>query len=187
MSLRRIALALVLAFAPLPAWAQTGGSAPAAAYREPDLAAQRAAIARLSALSGRWQGEARVSFPAPMQVFQSEQVGAELDGLVLVVRGLGHADAARSTPVFSALGLISYNDMSGAYEVRAYSQGRATTARGEFLQDGVFRWSFEPGGPVRIRYTIVFDASTWRETGEMSRDNGATWTETVSMTLTRME
>lgn len=173
-----IATALVL-FAPHPAAAQP--------HRGPDTAAQRAAIARLAPLVGRWEGEANVTAPAPMLVHQTEEVETSLDGLLLVIKGVGHASAARSgAPVFRAMAVISYDTQRNVYEVRAYThEGYATTATGEFLEDGRFRWGFAPGGPVQMRFTMQFDDASWSERGEISLDNGATWAPTVDLALSR--
>lgn len=156
-------------------------------YRGPDTAAQRAAIERLAPLVGRWQGEAQVFQPTQTTVHQTEQVEHGLDGLVLIINGTGHATAQRTgNPVFRALAVISYNTLTNQYEVRAYThEGHATTASGLFLDDGSFRWSFAPGGPVQVRFTITFDQTTWRELGEISMDNGATWRRTVDLNLRR--
>jgi hypothetical protein len=124
-----------------------------------------------------------------MTVHQTEEVEHGLDGLVLIINGTGHATAERTgDPVFRAMAVISYNTSSNQYEVRAYThEGHATTATAAFLEDGSFRWGFAPGGPVQVRFTITFDRNTWREVGEMSRDNGATWTRTVDLNLRRVE
>jgi hypothetical protein len=176
---RFILAAFALLLIPAPALAQ--------GYRPPDLAAQRAAMDRLAPLVGRWQGEGDVRFPAAASVHHSEQVEREIDGLVITLRGTAYATAERNgDPVFRAIGFITYNDALRRYEVRSFAMGHAVTATGEFLPSGEFRWSFAPGGPVQIRYTIRFDATTWSEIGEMSYDNGATWQQTISMNLRRV-
>lgn len=178
--MRFLIAALALLLAPAAAQAQPG-------YRPPDIAAQRTAMERLAPLVGRWEGEATLQHPQQMTVFQTEQVEFALDGAAILVRGSGHATAERTgAPVFQALGVLSYDDRRGAYEFRTYAMGHATTAAGEVLGDGQFRWSIEPGGPVRIRYTITVTGDTWREIGEMSYDNGATWRQTIDMTLRRL-
>lgn len=143
-------------------------------------------MARLAPLLGRWLGEANVSAPHPMTVHQTEHVESALDGLLLVIRGVGYATPDRTgAPVFEAMAVASFDDRQGLYEFRSYTRGYATTATGMFLDDGSFRWSINAGGPVRMRYTIRFTDSTWRETGEMSTDGGATWRPTVDMNLRR--
>lgn len=179
-SLAAAIVASVLLFNAAPASAQQ--------YRGPDTAAQRAAMERLAPLTGRWQGEAEVFQPVQTTAHQTEEVERGLGGLVLIINGTGHATPERTgDPVFRAFAVISYNSRSNQYEVRAYThEGHATTATGVFLDDGTFRWSFAPGGPVQVRFTIAFDQTTWREIGEISMDNGATWTRTVDLNLRRV-
>lgn len=164
---------------------------PAAAqhHRGPDTAAQRAAMERLTPLVGDWQGEASVTQPVVTTVHQTEHVEWALDGLLLVIRGTGYATAERSgEPVFAALAVISFNERSGVYEVRSYThEGYVTNATGQFLEDGSFRWGFAPGGAVQMRFTIALDQDSWREHGEMSFDNGNTWTPTVQLDLRRLD
>lgn len=190
-ALALVASAFIAVTACASAGAQTQPAAPpqqAAAYRGPDIAAQRAAIDRLSALVGNWQGQANVTAPHAMIVHQTERVERDLDGLVLVIHGTGYANAEHSgAPVFQALGVISYDDRRGIYEARTYANGFTTTAEAQFLDDGSFRWSINAGGPVRIRYTITFDQNSWNEIGEMSRDSGETWSRTIEMNLSRVE
>lgn len=178
------ALAFVAA---APALAQEHTAPPAAnTYRGPDIVAQRAAMERLAPLVGHWQGTASVHAPTETTVYQSERVEWDMDGLVLVVHGTGYASPDHSgAPVFRAMAVISFDDRRGVYEFRTYNNGYAATATGEFLEDGTFRWSINPGGPVRMRFDIRFDAASWRETGESSYDNGQTWTRTVELDLRR--
>ena len=180
-SLAAAVVAGILLFNPAPAAAQH--------QRGPDTAAQRAAIERLAPLTGRWQGEAQVFQPVQTIVHQTEEVERGLEGLVLIINGTGHATAERTgAPVFRAFAVISYDTRRSQYDVRAYThEGHATTATGVFLDDGSFRWSFAPGGPVQVRFTITFDQTTWRELGEISMDNGATWTRTVDLNLRRVD
>lgn len=165
--------------------AQQSQATPQAAYRGPDLAAQRAAMQRLAGMVGDWTGEAAVTFPVQRTVHQSERIEADMDGLLLVIHGNGYADPGRSgDPIFRALGVISYDDRRGIYEFRVYNDGRASTAEARFLDDGRLQWSMN-FAPVLIRYTITLGDGRWNEVGEMSRDNGATWTRTIEMNLTR--
>jgi hypothetical protein len=160
--------------------------AAAQGYRAPDVAEQREAMARLAPLIGRWSGTANVLSPQEILVHQTEFVETAMDGALLIVRGTGYSTPDRTgDPIFQALAIISYDDARDIYEFRTYARGHANTATGRFIEDGVFRWSLEPGGPVRVQYTITFDSNTWREIGEMSYDGGQTWRRTIDMNLTR--
>jgi len=170
--------AFLLLAAPQPAAAQS--------YVPPNQAEQREAMARLAPLAGRWAGEANLLSPRPMLVHQTELVEFALDGALLIVRGAGYDNPQHTgAPGFQALAVISYNDARDNYEFRSYAMGHASTAIGEFLEDGAFRWSLRPGGPVRIQYTIRVEGDVWTEVGEMSYDEGQTWTRTIEMRLTR--
>lgn len=185
---RIAALAVALsALCVAPALAQPQ-SAPAAqqAHRGPDIAAQTAAMQRIAGMIGDWRGEVAVTFPAPRTVYQVEHIESAMDGLLLVIRGNGFADASRTgTPIFRAFGVISYNEQRQIYEFRVYNDGRATTAEARFLDDGRLQWTMN-FAPVIVRYTITLDGDRWNEVGEMSRDNGATWSRTLEMNLTRV-
>lgn len=164
----------------------TPGLSRAQSPHEPDLAEQRAAMERLAGMVGDWRGEANVGFPARRTVHQSEHIERAMDGLLLVIRGTGHANAERSgAPIFNAFGVISYDDARDLYEFRVYNDSRAATATARFLDDGRLRWSMD-FSPVIIRYTITLTGEEWLEIGEMSRDGGATWTQTIEMRLRRV-
>ncbi|QGZ94710.1 hypothetical protein [Terricaulis silvestris] len=159
----------------------------AQAHQGPDLAAQRAAMERIAGMAGDWRGEANVTFPATRTVHQNEHIERDMNGLLLVIHGNGYATADRTgAPIFNALGVISYDDARQIYEFRVYNDGRAATAEAHFLDDGRLQWTMN-FSPVIIRYTITLGANTWNEIGEMSRDNGATWTQTIEMNLTRIQ
>lgn len=152
----------------------------------PDLAEQRTAMERLAGMVGDWQGEANVLFPAQRTVHQSEHIERAMDGLLLVIRGAGYAGAERSgAPIFNAFGVISYDDARDLYEFRVYNDGRAATATARFLDDGRLQWTMD-FSPVIIRYTITLSENEWREVGEMSRDAGVTWAQTIDMRLRRL-
>lgn len=186
-------LATLTAFALLAAFATASAQpvpqaqpAPVAQYRGPDLAAQRAAMTRLAGMVGDWTGTAAVSFPEPLTVYQREHIESDLDGLLLVIHGKGYAtDAREGAPIFSAFGVISYDDQRQIYEFRVYNDGRAATAEARFLDDGRLQWTMN-FAPVIIRYTITLTDNHWNEVGEMSPDSGATWMPMVELNLDRV-
>src|SRR5262245_15484163 len=91
----------------------------------PNIDAQRAAMKKLSFLVGEWAGEASV-LRGPGQVVdldQSEVAQFKLDGLVLMIEGVGRSKPDGKS-MLQALGLISFDDASGTYRMRAFNDGR---------------------------------------------------------------
>ena len=163
------------------------GVASAQSYTPPNHEAQRAAIARLAPLTGQWEGTAEVRGAHAMTVHQVERVEIDLNGMILTFRGNGYDNPAHTgAPVFQAFAVTSFNDHTNEYELRTYTDGYASNATAEFLPDGAFRWSVGAGPGTRMRFTIWFDATTWRETGEISTDGGATWRETIELNLRKV-
>src|SRR6516225_2017290 len=93
--------------------------------RVPDLTAQRAAMRKLGFLVGKWNGEARL-LRGPgewMNLHQSEEAQYKLDGLILVIEGVGRTKSDRH-PVLQAFGVISFDDESATYRMHAFNDGR---------------------------------------------------------------
>src|ERR1051325_4140531 len=105
--------------------------------RVPDLAAQRAAMKAVSFLVGKWAGEARLwRGPAePVEWLQIEEAQYKLDGLILVIEGVGRAKDGGQA-VLQAFGIISYDDESGTYRMRAFNDGRFLETSVELLEAG---------------------------------------------------
>ena len=63
--------------------------------RTPDLEAQRAAMKKLDFLVGSWSGEARAlrGPDQPLELIQTEEAQYKLDGLILVIEGVGKTKA----------------------------------------------------------------------------------------------
>src|SRR3978361_266719 len=93
--------------------------------RQPDIEAQRAAMKRLGFLIGEWSGEASV-LRGPGQfaeMAQTESAHFKLDGLVLMIEGVGRVKTDGKVAL-QALGLISFDDETGTYKMRAFNDGR---------------------------------------------------------------
>ena len=110
--------------------------------RQPDLEAQRAAMAKLALLVGRWEGEARIyrgpSGPAtagrPTILAMTEEAQYRLDGLILVIEGIGRTATDRKT-VLQALGILSFDDERGSYHLRAFNDGRFLETQVKLTED----------------------------------------------------
>lgn len=88
--------------------------------RTPDIGSQRAAMKKLSFLIGKWSGEARILRQPgePLELIQTEEAQYKLDGLVLMIEGIGRSKSD-GKPVLQALGIVSYDDEAGTYRMRA--------------------------------------------------------------------
>lgn len=144
------------------------GAGYAAAQVRPDpaplMAAQREAMAALSAMNGVWRGTAWTLLPSGERrhIVQTERIGPFLDGTLKVIEGRGYeADGKLS---FNAFGVVSFNPATRAYSFRSHALGQS----GDFVfaptADG-YAWEI-PAGPSTIRYTAVIKDGTLREVGD---------------------
>ena len=118
--------------------------------RVPNVEAQRTAMKKLEFLVGDWSGEATV-LRGPGQfaeMAQTESAHFKLDGLVLMIEGVGRTKIDGKLAL-QALGLISFDDETGTYKMRAFNDGRwletdVKLADGEkSLSWGVCSWCFQ--------------------------------------------
>ncbi len=140
-------------------------------FRTPDLNKQRLAMKELSFLAGKWSGQAHVQRGPgePVALVQTEEVQYKLDGLVLTIEGIGRS-LSDNKPVLRALGIISYDDNTETYHLRAFNDGRFLESEVKLLADGKgLTWGFNFG---EIRSSSVLKMS---EEGE--------WTELAKITI----
>ncbi len=137
--------------------------------RTPDVEAQRAAMKKLGFLVGEWVGEASV-LRAPGQfadLTQTETAQFKLDGLVLLIEGVGRTKADGKL-FLQALGLISFDDETETYRMRAFNDGRWLETEVK-VTDGanLISWGFSVGD-FRTRTVLRIDESgNWTEHGEL--------------------
>jgi hypothetical protein len=136
-------------------------------------------------LEGDWFGVADVTYPTAGRVYQHEHIQRELDGLVLVIHDQGFSSAERTgVPLFSAMGIISYDETRGIYEYRLYNGGRASTSELRLQADGSLQWLTTLPNAL-LRNTLTFSPSHWDELVEGSRDNGVNWGRTIELKMTK--
>jgi len=139
--------------------------------RTPDLNAQRAAMKKLEFLVGKWAGEARMlrGTGDPLVMMQTEEVQYKLDGLVLVIEGVGKADGK---PALQALGVVSYDDETGTYHMRAFNDGRFLETEVKLIDKG-FTWGFALGQYRTSTVMRIDDKGDWTEQHEITIGNQA--------------
>jgi hypothetical protein len=174
----RFSLAAGIAIALL---ASTASAQPAG----PDTTAQQAALAPIQWIVGAWEGHGWVDTPTARQTFrQTELVESRLGGLVVTMEGRGYSGAPE-TLQFNAFGVLSHNDKARRTVFNSWTRGYATEAAAEVRPDETLVWTMTPPGQV-IRYTITQPRpGRWREVGERSTDNGATFTQFFEMELAK--
>jgi hypothetical protein len=142
----------------------------AQAPQTPNLEAQRAAMKRLDFLAGEWSGQASAARGpgVVVELEQSEAAQFKLDGLVLMIEGVGRTKSDGKLAL-QALGLISFDDASGAYRMRAYNDGRWLETEVNLLEDGKgLSWGFSLGEISTKSVLRINDKGEWTELAEIT-------------------
>ncbi len=124
---------------------------------------------KLAFLVGKWSGEGRIlRGPAgPTEFTQTENAEYKLDGLVLMIEGVGRGKAD-GKPSRQALGIVSYDDASGTYRMRAYNDGRYLETEMKLGEDGKsLRWGFASGEIRMMSVLRIADNGDWTESHEV--------------------
>jgi hypothetical protein len=144
---------------------------PARAQRPPDVVAQKAAMKRLSFLSGKWIGTASISLGerGEIKIQQTEEVTYKLDGLILQIEGTGRDESGKI--VFNALAIVSYDQGRQSYRIHAWNSGNFVESELRVVEKG-FEWGFEQG-PVTFRNQMKIDLEgRWSESSETVMKDG---------------
>ena len=139
---------------------------------------------------GKWKGEGTIQ-QGPGAAKKSnveETIELKLDGMILVVEGIGKAlEGTEQKIVHHAFAVLSYDQNTSSYKFRSYlKDGRSTEAWFKPVGENTYQWGFDvPNG--KIRYNISIDAAkkTWTEAGEFSSD-GNTWHKFFEMNLQKV-
>ena len=138
--------------------------------RTPDTIAQRQAMKKLGFLTGQWAGEGRILRASGewTEFVQTEHAEYKLDGILLVIEGAGH-DKSDGRPVLQAYGIVSYDDATGKYHMRAFNDGRWLETDVALAEGGrELTWGFLLGN-FRTRSTLrLTDAGEWTESHEIT-------------------
>ena len=138
--------------------------------RVPDTESQRSAMQRLSFLIGKWSGEARIlrGSGEPLELLQTEDAQYKLDGLVLIIEGIGR-NKTDGKVALQALGIVSYDDEAGTYHMRAYNDGRYLETEVKLADNGKgITWGFVLG-EIKTRSLLRIDEKgRWTESTEIT-------------------
>ena len=145
--------------------------------------AQSREMKKLDWLVGHWKGTGWIQMgPQGRREFtQSETIEAKLDGLVLVIEGLGKAKEDGST-VHTALAFVSYDARAKTFRWHAFTPEGQIDTEAKVGTD-TLEWSLQIPQRGRMRYTITRnEKGEWFEIGEMSQED-QTWRKFFQMTL----
>ena len=138
--------------------------------RVPDLEAQREAMKKLGFLIGKWAGEARLlrGPTESVELLQTEEAQYKLGGLIVVIEGVGRTRSG-GQPLLQAFGIVSFNDESGTYHLRAFNDGRFLETEVKLLEEGKgMTWGFALG-EIRTNSVLRIDErGEWTEFAEIS-------------------
>jgi hypothetical protein len=138
--------------------------------RVPDLKKQLAAMKEVGFLVGKWAGEARLlRGPAEsVELLQTEEAQYKLDGLILVIEGVGRTKSG-GQPFLQAFGIVSYDDESETYRMRAFNDGRFLETQVKLLEEGKgMTWGFELG-EIRTNSVLrINERGEWTELAEIT-------------------
>jgi hypothetical protein len=138
--------------------------------RMPDVEAQRSAMKKLEFLVGKWQGHARVlRGPGELvELVQTEEAQYKLGGLLLIIEGLGRKKAGGEL-LLQALGIVSYDDESTTYRMRAFNDGRFLEAEVQLLDEGLgLTWGFTLGDIKTKSVLRINEHGDWTELAEIT-------------------
>jgi hypothetical protein len=140
------------------------------APRAPDVNAQRQAMKKLCFLVGQWAGEGRMLRASGewIEFNQTERAEYKLDGLLLVIEGVGRAKSD-GRPLLQAYGVASYDDETGKYHMRAFNDGRWLETDTVLADNGrELAWGFTVGD-IRTKSTLrLTDAGEWTESHQIT-------------------
>ena len=128
---------------------------------------------KLTFLVGKWAGDARVQRgPGEALVLaQTEEAQFKLDGLILEIEGIGRT-RPDNKPVLQALGIISFDDETGTYHMRAFNDGRFLETDVKLLEDGKsLTWGFALGNIRTSSVLRINEKGEWTELAEIIIDS----------------
>ncbi|HTA47133.1 MAG TPA: hypothetical protein VK789_32040 [Bryobacteraceae bacterium] len=125
---------------------------------------------KLAFLTGEWSGQATVARGpgVVIDMNQTEVAWFKLDGLVLMIEGVGQTKADNK-PALQALGIITFDDAMGTYRMRAYNDGRWLETDVKLLDDGkTLSWGLSLGEISTNSVLRINEKGEWTERTEIT-------------------
>ena len=162
--------------------------AAAGALAQPDPAAQRAAMEKISWLAGQWDGASTSrGREGETRSASTESVRLAAGGTALLIQGRHYRllpDGKRGDIVHDTAGLINFDPATGKYRFTTQLQNGQGGVFDGAMQGNTFSWRL-PLPQAHVRYDIARnERGQWTELGFYCRD-GAECQQIFSMTLDR--
>ncbi len=125
---------------------------------------------KLDFLVGKWAGEARLlSRPGePLILAQTEEAQFKLGGPILEIEGIGRTKPENKRAP-QALGIISFDDETGKYYMRAFNDGRFLETDVKLFEDGKsLTWGFALGEIRTSSVLRINEKGDWTELAEIT-------------------
>jgi hypothetical protein len=101
-------------------------------------------------------------------MLQAEDAEHRLEGLILTIEGVGR-DKSSGKVVLHALGIISYDERTKAYHMRAFDDGRWLETELKLADAGnVIAWGFTLGEVKTSSALRINDKGEWTEDHEIA-------------------
>jgi len=124
---------------------------------------------KLGFLIGSWAGEANLLLgqDGPIALVQTEDAQYKLDGSILAIEGVGRRKVDGKA-LLQALAIVSYDDDTGSYHMRAFNDGRFMESEVKLVENGRgITWGFD-FGHVRTNSTLrITHDGDWTEIAEL--------------------
>lgn len=150
-----------------------------------DASTAKAAMKKFDQWIGNWEGEGwQMGETGQRTQFKvEEKVTSKLDGLTVIVEGIG---SGKDEYVgHSAIGMIYYDMNKQVFQFNTVTQeGTNSFTELKINEDGAFVWGFDvPGG--KVEFTIVVEGDNWVEKGAYS--DGTNWYPFLEMNLKKVK
>ena len=101
-----------------------------------------------------------------VDLHQSEEAQYKLDGLILVIEGVGRTKSDGHS-VLQALGVISFDDETATYRIRAFNDGRFLESELLLGQEQAISWGFNLGQVTTKSVLRINESGEWTELAEI--------------------
>ena len=103
-----------------------------------------------------------------MVLAQTEEARFKLEGLILEIEGIGRTKIDNK-PVLQALGIISHDNETSTYHMRAFNDGRFLETDVKLLEDGKsLTWGFTLGSIRTSSVLRINEKGEWTELAEIT-------------------